>query len=68
MKIERLDRLVLAVRDVDLTCEFYARVLGMEAIVFDEVTECTTSWSAEAQSTCSWARDSIMIFIDFREK
>lgn len=34
--IERLDHLVLTVRDVDATCDFYARVLGMEAITFGQ--------------------------------
>lgn len=34
MKIERLDHLVLTVHDIDRTCEFYSRVLGMKAIAF----------------------------------
>lgn len=34
MNIDRLDHLVLTVRDVDATCAFYSRVLGMEAVVF----------------------------------
>ena len=34
MKIERLDHLVLTVRDIDTTVEFYTRVLGMEAVTF----------------------------------
>lgn len=34
MKIARLDHLVLTVRDVAATCEFYARVLGMQAVTF----------------------------------
>lgn len=34
MKIERLDHLVLTVRDIDATIEFYTRVLGMEAVTF----------------------------------
>jgi len=32
--IDRLDHLVLTVADVEATCEFYGRVLGMEKIVF----------------------------------
>ena len=35
MKITSLDHLVLTVYDLDKTCEFYARVLGMEVIDFD---------------------------------
>ncbi len=33
--IERLDHLVLTVKDVAVTCEFYERVLGMKAVTFD---------------------------------
>lgn len=32
--IDRLDHLVLTVRDLDITCDFYARVLGMQVITF----------------------------------
>ena len=34
MKIEQLDHLVLTVRDVEVTCAFYARVLGMVPVTF----------------------------------
>lgn len=34
MRIDSLDHLVLTVRDIDATCEFYARVMGMEAVSF----------------------------------
>ena len=34
MKTLRLDHLVLTVADLDLTCDFYERVMGMEAIAF----------------------------------
>jgi catechol 2,3-dioxygenase-like lactoylglutathione lyase family enzyme len=36
MKIDRLDHFVLTVADIDATCDFYARVLGMDVIVFGE--------------------------------
>jgi catechol 2,3-dioxygenase-like lactoylglutathione lyase family enzyme len=36
MRIDRLDHLVLTVRDVEATCSFYARVLGMEVVTFGE--------------------------------
>ena len=32
--IDRLDHLVLTIADLATTCEFYARVLGMEKVVF----------------------------------
>lgn len=34
MRIDSLDHLVLTVRDIDATCKFYARVMGMEAVTF----------------------------------
>lgn len=34
MKIDGIDHLVLTVRDIQATCEFYSRVLGMEVVTF----------------------------------
>ena len=34
MKIDSIDHLVLTVRDLEATCEFYSRVLGMEVATF----------------------------------
>lgn len=34
MQIDRLDHFVLTVRDLDATCHFYTRVLGMELRTF----------------------------------
>lgn len=34
MNIDRLDHLVLTVKDIDTTCAFYSRVLGMQVITF----------------------------------
>jgi catechol 2,3-dioxygenase-like lactoylglutathione lyase family enzyme len=36
MDIERLDHLVLTVADIERTCAFYTRVLGMEVVHFGE--------------------------------
>lgn len=36
MKILRLDHMVLTVADVAATCDFYARVLGMEVVTFGQ--------------------------------
>lgn len=36
MKIDRLDHLVLTVQDIETTCAFYARVLGMEVVTFGD--------------------------------
>ncbi|MBV9788310.1 MAG: VOC family protein, partial [Chloroflexi bacterium] len=34
MQIEQLDHLVLTVQDIERTCEFYRRVLGMGIVTF----------------------------------
>lgn len=36
MRIDRLDHLVLTVADVEASCAFYERVLGMRALTFGE--------------------------------
>jgi catechol 2,3-dioxygenase-like lactoylglutathione lyase family enzyme len=36
MKIDRLDHFVLTVADIDVTCDFYARVLGMDVVSFGQ--------------------------------
>jgi catechol 2,3-dioxygenase-like lactoylglutathione lyase family enzyme len=36
MKVQRLDHLVLTVADVEASCAFYARVLGMEVVTFGQ--------------------------------
>lgn len=36
MKIGRIDHIVLTVKDIEQTCEFYSRVLDMEVITFGE--------------------------------
>src|SRR5713226_5644284 len=35
MKLDRLDHLVLTVRNIETTCKFYSDVLGMEVITFE---------------------------------
>jgi catechol 2,3-dioxygenase-like lactoylglutathione lyase family enzyme len=36
MKIDSLDHVVLTVKDIDATCKFCAKVLGMEIVTFGE--------------------------------
>lgn len=36
MRIERIDHIVLTVADIERTCAFYSRVLGMEVVTFGE--------------------------------
>jgi catechol 2,3-dioxygenase-like lactoylglutathione lyase family enzyme len=35
MKIDSLDHLVLTVKNVDVTCAFYSKTLGMEIVTFE---------------------------------
>lgn len=34
MNIDRIDHVVMTVRDLDATCDFYVRVLGMRVVTF----------------------------------
>ncbi len=34
MHVDRIDHLVFTVRDIESTCDFYARVLGMQVVTF----------------------------------
>jgi len=36
MNVEGIDHFVLTVRDIDATCAFYERLLGVEIVVFGE--------------------------------
>lgn len=36
MKIDSIDHLVLTVKDIEVTCQFYAKVLGMEIVTFGD--------------------------------
>jgi catechol 2,3-dioxygenase-like lactoylglutathione lyase family enzyme len=36
VKIDRLDHFVLTVADIDVTCDFYSRVLGLEVVSFGQ--------------------------------
>src|SRR6185503_4844888 len=34
MEIDRIDHVVMTVRDIEATCDFYSRVLGMRVVTF----------------------------------
>jgi catechol 2,3-dioxygenase-like lactoylglutathione lyase family enzyme len=34
VRIDRIDHVVMTVRDVEATCDFYARVLGLRVVTF----------------------------------
>lgn len=35
MKVDRIDHIVLTVHDIEVTCEFYSRVFGMQVLIFE---------------------------------
>ena len=39
MQIDHLDHLVLTVHDIQATCEFYSRVLGMQVVTFADTVQ-----------------------------
>jgi catechol 2,3-dioxygenase-like lactoylglutathione lyase family enzyme len=36
MKIDSIDHVVFTVKDINATCDFYTKVLGMEVVIFGE--------------------------------
>jgi catechol 2,3-dioxygenase-like lactoylglutathione lyase family enzyme len=36
IKIDHIDHIVLIVQDIEVTCEFYKQVLGLEVVTFDD--------------------------------
>ena len=50
MRVERIDHFVLTVRDIETTCDFYSRVLGMEV---EEFEGGRLSGSGSRRSTCT---------------
>jgi len=36
MKVDSIDHVVLTVKDIEKTCEFYSKVMGMEIVAFGE--------------------------------
>jgi catechol 2,3-dioxygenase-like lactoylglutathione lyase family enzyme len=36
MKIDSIDHVVLTVKDIEKTCEFYSKVMGMDVVAFGE--------------------------------
>ena len=42
MKIDSIDHIVLTVKDIEKTCEFYSKVLGMGIVAFGESRKALT--------------------------
>ena len=47
MRIDHLDHLVLTVADIDATCAFYARVLGMDVVEFGNSSRVALAFGAQ---------------------
>jgi len=57
MKIEGLDHLVLTVKDIDATCKFYVKVLGMENRYLRREPEGAILWLSEDQPATTRPRE-----------
>lgn len=47
MKVNKIDHIVITVKDIGLTCQFYSEVLGMEIVSFDEGRKALTFGDAK---------------------
>jgi catechol 2,3-dioxygenase-like lactoylglutathione lyase family enzyme len=47
MRIDHLDHLVLTVADIDVTCAFFRRVLGMDVIAFGNGSRVALAFGAQ---------------------
>ena len=47
MQIEQLDHLVLTVKDIATTCDFYRRAMGMEVVTFDGGVRIALAWGTQ---------------------
>ena len=60
MKIDGIDHVVFTVRDIDATCTFYAKVLGMEVVTFSE-TRKALSFGSQKINLQQLGRESTLI-------
>jgi catechol 2,3-dioxygenase-like lactoylglutathione lyase family enzyme len=56
MKIDSIDHVVFTVKDINATCEFYTKVLGMEVVTFGEGKSFGLRLS-EDQPAAGWPRE-----------
>ena len=55
MKIDSIDHVVFTVKDINATCEFYSKVLGMEIVTFGAAEKLSGFRITEDQSATTWA-------------
>jgi catechol 2,3-dioxygenase-like lactoylglutathione lyase family enzyme len=60
MKIDSIDHMVLTVKDIEATCAFYAKVLGMEVTTFGENRK-ALSFGSQKINLQQFGRESTLI-------
>jgi len=56
MRVDRLDHLVLTVKSIEATCEFYAQALGMNVVTFGEGRKALT-FGSQKINLHEWGRE-----------
>jgi catechol 2,3-dioxygenase-like lactoylglutathione lyase family enzyme len=60
MKIDSIDHVVLTVKDISATCDFYSKVLGMEVVTFGEGRKALT-FGSQKINLQQFGRESTLI-------
>src|SRR2546430_16182088 len=61
MKIDSIDHVVLTVKDINATCEFYSKVLGMEVVTFGEAGRKALVFGSQKINLQQLGRESTLI-------
>jgi catechol 2,3-dioxygenase-like lactoylglutathione lyase family enzyme len=61
MKIDSIDHVVLTVKDIGATCDFYSKVLGMEKVTFVEAVRKALAFGSQKINLQQLGRESTLI-------
>jgi catechol 2,3-dioxygenase-like lactoylglutathione lyase family enzyme len=61
MKIDSIDHVVLTVKDINATCDFYSKVLGMEVVTFGETGRKALAFGSQKINLQQLGRESTLI-------
>ena len=61
MKIDSIDHVVFTVKDINATCEFYSKVLGMEVVTFGEAGRKALAFGSQKINLQQFGRESTLI-------
>jgi len=61
MKIDSIDHVVLTVKDIGATCDFYSKVLGMEIVTFGEAGRKALAFGSQKINLQQLGRESTLI-------